>query len=436
MQRRGRTGSGMGRAAGFLVVGMLLVGLVEAPLASAGSSSGGESRSREGATSSDTGFSSRPYVVTPVRTREERTAIVRTGASIAEVRPDAVVVLATRDVRDEIRSRGYETEPVATSRTSSAEASDFPAHDSRYHNYWEMVQEIRRVERARPGRVDLFSIGRSHQGRRLWGARVGNGPEDDQTEPGVLFVASHHGREHLSVEVALGVFEFFALSNRRVVSALRKNRQIYFVFNLNPDGSQYDIAGHRYRYWRKNRQPHPKREAIGTDLNRNYAYRWGCCGGSSWKPWSETYRGWRRFSAPETSALRDFIRSHKNIRTAISYHSYGSVILFPYGYTYEDVPPDMTRRDRRIFVRMGRRMGRRAGYRSQQSSDAYITDGDFIDWAYGTRGIYAFTVELGGGSFYPGDEIIPSEVRKNRRAAVYLALVARCPGEAIGDPCR
>lgn len=423
----------MGRV--VAVLGILLVVLAEVPLASVGSPSGREARARE-ADGAWTGSASRPYVVSSVRTREQRTAIARTGASIAEIRSDAVVVFATPDARDRIGAQGYETEPVSTSQSSPAEASDFPAHDVAYHDYREMVQEIRRVERARPGRVDLFSIGRSHEGRRLWGARVGNGPEDDQTEPGVLFVASHHGREHLSVEVVLGVFEFFALSDRHVVSSLRKNRQIYFVFDLNPDGSQYDIARDRYRYWRKNRQPHPKRKAVGTDLNRNYGYRWGCCGGSSWKPWSETYRGWRRFSAPETSALRDFIRSHKNIRTAITYHSYGSVILFPYGYTYRDVPPDMTRRDRRIFERMGHRMGRRAGYRSQQSSDAYITDGDFIDWAYGTRGIYAFTFELGGGGFYPGDEIIPSEVRKNRRAGVYLALIARCPGEAIDEPCR
>ena len=40
---------------------------------------------------------------------------------------------------------------------------------------------------------------------------------------------------------------------------------------------------HRHRRvppWRKNRQPNAGSSAVGTDLNRNWGYRWGCCGGS------------------------------------------------------------------------------------------------------------------------------------------------------------
>ena len=62
---------------------------------------------------------------------------------------------------------------------------------------------------------------------------------------------------------------------------------------MNPDGGEYDIATGSDTSWRKNRQPNAGSIAVGTDLNRN----WGCCGGSSGTPSSETYRGacpWNR----------------------------------------------------------------------------------------------------------------------------------------------
>ena len=62
------------------------------------------------------------------------------------------------------------------------------------------------------------------------------------------------------------------------------SEEIYIIFDLNPDGFQYDLGGEPYRAWRKNRQPNAGSSAIGTDLNRNYDYRWGCCGGSSGNP--------------------------------------------------------------------------------------------------------------------------------------------------------
>ena len=52
-------------------------------------------------------------------------------------------------------------------------------------------------------------------------------------------------------------------------------REIYIVFLVNPDGAEYDISGGKYHFWRKNRQPVPGSTAIGTDLNRNYSYKWG-----------------------------------------------------------------------------------------------------------------------------------------------------------------
>lgn len=44
----------------------------------------------------------------------------------------------------------------------------------------------------------------------------------------------------------------------------------------------------------------------GTDLNRNFGYRWGGQG-SSQQPCKETYAGAGPFSEPETNAIRKFV---------------------------------------------------------------------------------------------------------------------------------
>lgn len=388
----------------------MLAALLVAPAASSGAADVGE------------------YVVSGVGGRADRTAIARTGAGIEAVGRNSVTVRATARERRKIARRGFRISRMAR-------AADFPPADADYHNYSETVAEMNAVAGAHPGTVRLFSIGSSYGGRDLIGARISNDPADRTDEPGVLLVAQHHAREHLTVEVALSLLRLFAESTDQTVRALVESRQIYIVPTLNPDGGEYDIETGAYRFWRKNRQPTPSSASIGTDLNRNYDYRWGCCGGSSASPSSETYRGPAAFSAPESAALRDFVVSHPNLRTAISYHSYGDLVLYPYGYTYEDLPPDMSKVDRDALAAIAQEMGRTTGYRAQQSSDLYITDGDFNDWMYGVRRVFPFTIELGGRGFYPGAGIIASETAKNHAAAIYVAQVADCPTRVIGVAC-
>jgi carboxypeptidase T len=326
---------------------------------------------------------------------------------------------------------------------AAAAAADFPPYDSDFHSYTEMVGEIRAVEADHPDIVDVFSIGRSYERRTIWAAKVSDNVADDENEPEVLFDALHHAREHLTVEQALYLFNLLVdrYGNDDEITTLVDNREIWIVFALNPDGFEYDLRGDPYRAWRKNRQPNPG-PTVGTDLNRNYDYRWACCGGSSGAPGSLTYRGPRPFSAPETRALRDFVNSRvvggrQQIRTHITFHTNGELILWPYGYTYTNLPSDMTRVDWNVFVRMARTMAARNGYRAMQSSDLYITDGDQIDWMYARHRIFSFTFELYPPEqssvwrdHYPPDERIPAQTSRNREALLYLVDLASCPYRA------
>jgi len=67
------------------------------------------------------------------------------------------------------------------------------------------------------------------------------------------------------------------------------------------------------------------------------------------------------------------------------------------------------------------------GYRPQPASDLYVAAGDTGDWAYETRGVFAFTTELEGTTFYPGAAMIDKAVPKNLKAALYMLSVTEDP---------
>src|SRR5215210_316864 len=118
-----------------------------------------------------------------------------------------------------------------------ASAANFPAKDSRYHNYAEMVADIKAVEAAKPSIVDVFSIGKSYQGRDIWAAKISDNVATDEDEPEILFDALHHAREHMTVEQALYLLHLLAdnYGTDTTITNLVNAREIWIIFAVNPD---------------------------------------------------------------------------------------------------------------------------------------------------------------------------------------------------------
>jgi carboxypeptidase T len=385
------------------------------------------------------------YRIDGVGTKEQRTAIERTGASIEAIGPDYVLVRGTARSATAIRALGFRT-------SADADPADFPPADGNYHSYAEMVADVSAEAAAHPTLVRELSIGTSYEGRAIVAALITkNADTYTSGRPEVLYDGLHHAREHLTVEETLSIMHLFVdrYGSNAQITKLVNTRAIWIVFDVNPDGAEYDVAGGTYHFWRKNRQPNTGSAAIGTDLNRNYGYRWGCCGGSSGNPADETFRGASAFSAPETRAVRDFVNSRviggtQRITASISFHTFSELVLWPYGYTFTDVPADMTMKDHNVFVTMGTHMADttcRAGdcFTPQQSSDLYITDGTSTDWEYGTHKIFAFAIEMYPNTdppgFYPPDEVIKAQTKRLQKAVLYVAKNAACPYKVIGASC-
>ncbi len=381
------------------------------------------------------------YKISKVFDARARSTIAATGVDIFEVGHDYVLVEATAREARALKRLGLK---LVQFRTQEEFLKAFPAADSAYHDYAEMVAELQQAAFDHPEIFSLFSAGLTYEGRTIWAGKISDNVGTDEDEPEVLFTHHQHAREHLTVEMALYTLQMLTdeYGVDPQITGLVDGREIWIVFDVNPDGGEYDIATGTYRSWRKNRQPNAGSTAIGTDLNRNWDYRWGCCGGSSGTPSSETYRGASAFSAPETAVVRDFVESRvvggvQQLKAHIDFHSYAELVMWPYGYTTADVPSDMTQDDHDTFVAMGQAMAATNGYTPQQASELYITDGGIRDWLYGAHRIFSFTFEMypvtsAQGGFYPPDEVIPAQTSRNRAAVLYLLEQAACPYAVIG----
>lgn len=391
----------------------------------------------------------RQYEVAGPSTPAARTALTATGVSIDEVDARSVVVSANTEQLRTLKALGYKPVALPGPPDRGAEGGktagplDFPSADAKYHNFAEMNAEIDQRLAAYPSIMSKRVIGKTYQGRDIVAIKISDNVATDENEPEVLFTHHQHAREHLTVEMALYLLRELGAgygTDTRITNAVN-GREIWIVPDLNPDGGEYDIASGSYRSWRKNRQPNSGSSYIGTDLNRNWDYKWGCCGGSSGSKSSETYRGTAPESAPEVKVVADFVRSRvvggkQQITAAIDFHTYSELVLWPFGWTTANTAPGMTLDDRNAFAAVGGKMAASNGYTPEQSSDLYITDGSIDDYLWGSQRIFAYTFEMypssGGGGFYPPDEVIERETSRNRDAVLQLLENADCMYRSIG----
>ncbi|HET6703420.1 M14 family metallopeptidase [Amycolatopsis sp.] len=368
------------------------------------------------------------YEVTGAATAQQRTAVARTGADILDAEGATTTVIANPGEAAQLRAQGFGVKSLGkVNRPQGTEAVlDFPAGYTGYHTYAETQTELQKAVANYPALTKLGSAGNSYEGRALSMIKISDNAAADENEPEVLFTCNQHAREHLTVEMCLRIVQRLTsqYATNSAVKRLVDSAEIWVIPSVNPDGAEYDISGGTFHSWRKNRQ------GPGTDPNRNWGYRWGCCGGSSGSTSSETYRGTAAFSAPETRAVSNWVNSRvvggaQQIKTHIDFHTYSELVLWPFGYTYADTAPGLTAAEAQKFQSLGRQMAATNGYTPQQSSDLYITDGSVNDWMWAQHKIWSFTFEMyprgSNPGFYPRDtQIVPQTTRNDQAVDILI----------------
>jgi len=235
-------------------------------------------------------------------------------------------------------------------------------------------------------RATLFNIGRTTEGSDIKLLQIGTG---GRGKPAIFIDGGIHAREWISPATVTYIMKEF-LENPDKYSKILSKLDLYFVPLANPDG--YEFSRRSDRLWRKNRSHKERGKCAGVDLNRNFSYKWGGKATSN-NQCSENYRGPKPFSEPESRALRDFILARRrNIKMYLTFHNYGQMILYPWGYDRVDA------RDSAELHRMGTVGARAMGRHFKVGSAAkviYEAAGTSFDWAKGGAGIkYSYTIEL------------------------------------------
>jgi hypothetical protein len=204
----------------------------------------------------------------------------------------------------------------------------------------------------------------------------------------------------------------------------------------NPDGRKQAESG---LLWRKNTNQNycsPTSNNRGADLNRNFQFQWGCCGGSSGSECSTTYRGASPASEPEVQAVQNYVTSqYPDLRDSplsasapltttgifLDIHSFSELVLWPWGFTNTPTGNNTS------LVTLGRKFAYFNDYYPQQAIGLYPTDGTTDDFAYGELGLPAYTFELGTTFFQSCSVFENTILPDNLSALIYAAKAVRAP---------
>ena len=257
-------------------------------------------------------------------------------------------------------------------------------------------------------------------------------------KPKIFITSAIHANEYTTAELITHFAEFVAAGygNDADITWLLDYCEIHMILQANPDGRKKAEAG---LYWRKNTNQNycsPTSTKRGADLNRNFQFKWNCCGGSSNDECHKWYHGAYAASEPETQAIQNYIFSQVPDQRGpddddpvpldvsgiyLCIHSYGRLVLWPWSWTNEPAPNGIQ------LQTLGRKIAFFNGYTPIQSIGFYPTDGDEELFAYGEMGLAAYTIELGKESFESCSYFENTIVPENIPSLIYAMKASRAP---------
>jgi len=257
--------------------------------------------------------------------------------------------------------------------------------------------------------VSVKSIGKSYKGADMQVLEVCKGGCGNK--PAIWIDGGIHAREWISPATVTFMMNEL-VENDAAHTDLTESFDWYILPVMNPDGYAHTLND---RLWRKTMSGVVgSNNCFGTDANRNWGYQWNT-GGSSNDTCSINYMGPSAFSEVENRNVRDFIWERKDkIKFFNTIHSYGEMVLLPWGFTREQ-PPNYAAMEvvaqlaaDEIYAVHGKI------YKVDCVPCLFdIASGSSLDWALGTAGIpYSFGMELRDSGIYghilPPDQIIPT----------------------------
>ncbi|MCP4351024.1 MAG: hypothetical protein GY795_36620 [Desulfobacterales bacterium] len=341
-----------------------------------------------------------------------------------------------------------------------------------YRDYDMVLKELQQIESDNPDICKLYDIGDtwgkeyfdngnthySNFNHEIWALKVSDNVAVEEDEPSVYYLGVHHAREPISLEVAMAVLHNI-VDNYKTDQAIAQrvsDTQIWFVPLVNPNGHKV-VTSETNVWMRKNIRDNNDTGRFesqygsgytpdGVDPNRNYGFSWGDVGSSD--DWNDSsYHGTGGYSEPEVQAVKK-LQSEHHFVAGITYHSFGELVIWPYGYETGAVTPDgdaiaelgtaiavsipSVHPDEPIFEH--------GHYDPGPSWGLYPTGGGQDDDAYGDHGIFGYCIEL-ATQFIPPAEEVDQICQDNLEAAMILlnraytsTLTGHITDAATGEP--
>ncbi|MET9698091.1 M14 family zinc carboxypeptidase [Streptomyces sp. NPDC006529] len=322
-----------------------------------------------------------------------------------------------------------------------------------------LQEEIVSTGQSHPGLTKVVSIGKTVEGKDILALKLTKNARQakDGSKPSVLYMSNQHAREWITPEMTRRLMHHYLdnYGKDQRITQLVDSTEMWFVLSANPDGYDFTHAPDGDRLWRKNMRDNNgdgKHTALdGVDLNRNFPYKWGYDNeGSSANPSSETYRGPKAESEPETAAL-DAFEKRIGFEYAVNYHSAAELLLYGVGWQVATPTPDDV-----AYKALAGTPEHSAipGYYPQVSSELYTTNGEADGHAGNVNGVMMFTPEMttcqtasdsvpddqwksedcASGFNFPDDEkLVQAEFQKNVPFALSVAQSAAHPDKPVSS---
>ncbi len=241
--------------------------------------------------------------------------------------------------------------------------------------YKTIHDQMKALEAGHPQVAKVFSIGTNDDGVELYALRISTAPQEmDKSKIGQLMVATHHGNEGGSTQLAM---EFSKDLVRRYESkALWKENLNQMEFTILP---VLNVSGYNNN----------ARHEHGQDPNRDYP---GPC----------TPNGWGKLKS--IRSLISFVET-RSFAGSVTAHGYVGNVTYPWGF-YTDNNKSF---DNNKYHEIFRKVAEVNSYSYGNSGDAiYPANGCYEDFIYWKHGSWSLLLELLNGSQSDVADTVPA----------------------------
>ncbi len=299
------------------------------------------------------------------------------GGRVASVRGKKAIVYLSDDLKQELVSAGYQLESRLTVQKSSVKdlVDDYDLGES-YHTYEAVLAILDSLHGAYPEITLLETIGYTVQNREIKAICLSNNVLVEEAEPELRFIGNMHGNEIITQELMLCAIDSLlrAYGNEERITQLLDQTEIWFVPNLNFDGSE---IGSRFN-------------ANGIDLNRDFPDR---------EFDSENDPTGRE---PETQAVMQWSEDHNFVLCA-NFHAGAQLVNYPWDKNLTGQSGYAATPDDSVFIRMALSYARHnpliSGHPEYVNGIVngalwYEIDGSLEDWSYHFMNGFEVTIEI------------------------------------------